>query len=350
MLLHHGAQAQELKPGFNVHEYLGVLHRSKAHYSGDSPNKDNAAFTRVYKSPVAGLSNKYDIWLDNARTTIAIDIRGTTASMDSWLENFYSAMIPATGSLTLSDSNTFHYRFARDPKALVHVGWAVGVGCMAPGIVQQIKTYYAQGIKQVIVEGHSQGGVLASLLSAYIHYLCEDGTLPADLVIKTYCSAAPKPGNLFFAYDYDYNNRGGWAFNVVNTADWVPETPVAVQTITDLNKLNPFTNAKQALRKQKTFVRIYTTHVYNRLNKGTRKAQKGFEKYTGKMMYKQVKKYLPGYKEPQYAPSANFTRAGTAIILQPGEEYYKKFPDTGSNVFRHHFFEPYYYLVQQVYK
>ena len=52
-----------------------------------------------------------------------------------------------------------------------------------------------------------------------------------SLNIKTYCSAAPKPGNLFYAYDFEHITEGGWAFNVVNSADWVPELPSTTQTV-----------------------------------------------------------------------------------------------------------------------
>jgi hypothetical protein len=63
-----------------------------------------------------------------------------------------------------------------------------------------------------------------------------------DIKFKTYCSAAPKPGNLYFSYDYEADNQIGWSFTVVNGADWVPELPVSIQSIGDFNKTNPFKN------------------------------------------------------------------------------------------------------------
>lgn len=276
LLAGHCVFAQQLKPGFEADEYLGVLQRSVNYI--DSPFRGSVPkpvdYTRVYRSAVVGLNNRFAVWVNKSKTVMAIDLRGTTAALDSWLENFYSAMVPAEGCIVLSDSCTFNYKLARDPKAMVHVGWTVGLASMAPDIVRKIRQFYGEGVKQVLVEGHSQGGALAFLLSAYLYYLKEDGKLPSDLVIKTYCSAAPKPGNLYFAYDFDYNNRGGWAFNVVNSADWVPETPFSIQTIKDFNKLNPFVNAKDGLRSQKLLVRLYTTHVYNKLAKSAKKNAK----------------------------------------------------------------------------
>jgi hypothetical protein len=346
------SRAQQLKPGFEIDEYLGTLQRCVAYvdtpFRGQVP--DDAMYARVYRSAVVGLNNRFSVWMNKSRTTIAINLRGTTSDIDSWLENFYCAMIPAQGSLHLTDSTTFNYKLARDPKAMVHVGWMVGLGSMAPTIVRKIREFYGQGIKQVIVEGHSQGGALAYLLSAYLHYQIEDGSLPVDLVVKTYCSAAPKPGNLYFAYDFDYNNRAGWAYNVVNAADWVPETPFSIQTLSDFNKPNPFMSAKAALKEQNLLVRMYATHVYKKLDKSTRKAQKKFEKFMGRMVSKQVVRYMPQYTAGKYAPTMNYMRAGTPIVLQPDEEYYKRYPDTGNNVFRHHLFEPYYYLAKRTYK
>jgi hypothetical protein len=221
---------------------------------------------------------------------------------------------------------------------------------MAADIVKKVQATYAEGTKQLIIEGHSQGGALSYLLTSYLHYLVVDGTLPSDLVIKTYCSAAPKPGNLYYAYDFDNITRGGWAYNVVNIADWVPETPFAIQTLKDINNVNPFMNLKDVLRKQNVLVRLYGSHLYNSMNRSSNKASKKFSKHLGKTICKQVRKYLPEYEQPKYVKSMNYARAGTAIVLAPGPDYYGKFPDTGSNIFRNHYFEPYRYLVQQAYK
>ena len=213
----------------------------------------------------------------------------------------------------------------------------------------KIKEYYAKGVKQLIVAGHSQGGALSYLMTSYLRYQQADGNLPADLVIKTYASAAPKPGNLYYAYDFDYITRGGWAYTVVNTADWVPETPVSIQTIKDLNKLNPFANTKSLIKGQKLVVRMALKHVYNRLNKTPLKTQRTYERYLGKVTYKQIKKYMPGLEKLHFAASSNYMRAGIPIVLQADSTYFAKYPDSGTNIFRHHLFEPYYYLLKRTY-
>ena len=348
----HRVAAQDLKPGFDPDEYAAMLRISAyqvdVQFRGETPKE--TSFTRVYRSPELGLHNKWDLWMNKDKTVMVVSLRGTTSDIDSWLENIYSAMIPATGTLRLDSNNVFNYKFASDPKAMVHVGWAIGIGSLAPDIVRKLKEYDAKGVKQVIIEGHSQGGALSFLLCSYLHYGREAGNFPKDMVIKTYCSTAPKPGNLYYAYDFDYITRGGWAYTVVNAADWVPETPVSMQTIHDLNRTNPFMQMKEVLKAQKLPVRIYAKHVYNSVNRSANKVQKKYNKYFGNMVYKQVKKYMPRLEKPAYTGSNNYVRAGIPIVLEPDEEYYKRFPDTGANIFRHHLFAPYYYLVKKIYK
>lgn len=348
----NGVYAQALKPGFDALEYEGTLRRScyqvDPQFRGSTPKEKQ--YVRVFRGKEVGLHNRWDLWLNRDSTVMIVNLRGTTSDMDSWLENFYSAMIPATGSLKLDSNYTFNYKLASDPKAMVHVGWTIGLGSLAPEVMQKIREYYGKGIRQLVIEGHSQGGALSCLMTSYLRYQQMDGNLPADLVMKTYASAAPKAGNLYYAYDYDFITRGGWAFTVVNTADWVPETPVSIQTLADFNKLNPFANTSAQLKGQKRVVRTALGYVYKRLTKTPHKAQRTYEKYVGRMTYKQVKRYMPNLVQPRYSKSANYMRAGQQIILRPDEEYYKRFPDEGDNIFRHHIFEPYYYLVEKLYK
>lgn len=346
------SSAQVLKAGFDADEYAGTLRRCAQQvgttYRGKTPKEE--AYQRVYRSPEMGMHNKYDLWLSADKQIMALNLRGTTSDMGSWIENFYSAMIPAAGSIKMTDSFTFQYKFAADPKAMVHTGWTLGVGSLAPDIEAHIMALYSKGTKQLIVEGHSQGGALAQLLTAYLRYRIADGKMPKDLVIKSYCSAAPKTGNLYFAYDFDFITRGGWAFTVVNAADWVPESPLSLQTIRDFNTVNPFTNARPVIKKQKFLLRLYLSHAYRQLTRNSNKAQRKYEKYLGRVMYTQVRKFMPQLQKLKYTGSANFMRAGTPVVLQPDAAYYQKFPDSGDNIFRHHLFEPYYYLVDKIYR
>lgn len=60
---------------------------------------------------------------------------------------------------------------------------------------------------------------------------------------------SPKPGNLFYAYDYEFIRRGGWEYRVVNIADWVPNMPITVQTRFDYNENDPFTTVDSVLKE-----------------------------------------------------------------------------------------------------
>jgi len=346
--------AQDLKPGFDPAEFVKVLHLSGA-ATDTATAKEHirtyGAYHLVYVSPVVGMDNRWYLWLRNDEKEMVINLRGTTASSSSWVENFYAAMIPAVGTLKISDTNTFNYKFSDNPRAMVHVGWAVGIGSLMPTIEQKLHEYYKKGVKQIIITGHSQGAAMAFLLRTYIYYQQQAGILPKDLIIKTYCSGAPKPGNQYFAYDYEFITRGGWGYTIVSAADWVPEVPFSIQTVNDFNEVSPFTHAKKYIRKQKKFLlRLYLLHAFNQMDKPTHKARSRFKKYLGHRAGAiVVKKFMPGYQQPLYANSSNYARAGSPIILQPDSVYYNRFPNNTLDIFMHHNFNAYFYLMKKIY-
>ncbi|MDF2187863.1 lipase family protein [Paraflavitalea sp. CAU 1676] len=342
-------QAQTyLKPGFDKGEYLEVLriagHIADSSIMGDQPPPP-MQYQFEYRSAEIGLKNQWQIWIRKDQRVGVISLRGTVAAAESWLENFYAAMVPATGSLQLNDSTPFNYQLAESAAATVHVGWLLGIAYMAPGIAERIKSWHQKGVKEFIITGHSQGGALAFLLRSWLHYQTKAGALPADITYKSYCSAAPKPGNMQYVYDYDFITRVGWSYTVVNAKDWVPETPFSLQSLQDFNTPNPFGNVDGALKKQPLLVRWYLNHSFNSMNRVTRKSQKRFQKYLGRGVYKQVKKFLPQFKQPDYAPGSNYMRAGAPVILMPDEQYAKEFVSDGKNVFLHHMPVAYYKLM-----
>jgi len=341
--------AQALKPGFDKAEYIEML-KVSAQF-GDSTYVQAfpapQQFKLVYRSPVVGLDNRWDLWTNN-RSVAVISLRGTTANSVSWLSNFYAAMVPAKGELQLSAGETFPYQLATDPKAAVHAGWLVSMAFLSKDIMPRLDSAYKKGTKDMIILGHSQGGAIAFLLTAYLYNLQKQGRLPADIRFKTYCSAGPKPGNLFFAYEYEAATQAGWAYNVVNSADWVPEVPLSVQTINDFNATNPFKNAPAMIRKQKLPQRIALNYVYNQLSKPSLKAQRNYQKFLGQFTSRTVKKNLAGFESPAYYNSSNYTRAGNTIVLLADADYYKQYPDSEEKIFAHHFHPPYLYLTNKL--
>jgi hypothetical protein len=302
-----------------------------------------------YLSTEAGMRNRWALWLRRDGKVAAIAIRGTVGDPVSWLENFYAAQTPAIGSFRLNDSVQFDYRLAADERAMVHVGWLLGLAYLAPSIVRQIKKEYGQGVHEFILFGHSQGGALAFLVRSYLYYLQQKGELPAEIVFKTYCSAAPKPGNTYYAYDYDFITRGGWSLTVVNAADWVPETPFSVQTMQDLNPENPFVHVDKVLSRMSLVKRWVIKAKYNKLRRRTRKAEKAFRQVLGTMAGGQVRKAMPGLQGPAFGTGMNYQRAGTPVVLEPDSAYYRLFPRQTGQIFEHHRLEAYDWLTAKCY-
>lgn len=341
------SKAQSLKKGFDKNEYIHLMQLSARQMdtpwvSPTYPIPDGYKLT--YRSPVVGLDNRWDLWTGESKVPV-ISIRGTTRNGISWLENFYAAMLPAEGKIQLSKQYIFTYKLAENKQAAVHTGWLIGLACLSQTILPQLDSLYKSGAKEVLIMGHSQGGALAYLLTAHLHYLQQEGLLPRDILFKTYCSAAPKPGNLYFAYDYESYTQQGFAYNVVNADDWVPESPGSIQTIHDFNLVNPFIDAKQTIKRQKIGLKIALRLVYKNLVKPTNKAQRKYQKYLGTKTTRLVKKTFPELILPKFAPTSNYARAGNMITLQGDAAYYKLFPLDKENVFMHHLWAPYLYLI-----
>lgn len=340
------AQHQSLKPGFDKTEYTELVRIFVKQY--DSVKTEipaPATFKHTYRSPVVGMDNRWDMWANESTTVI--NVRGTTKKSVSWLQNFYAAMVPATGEIKLAQDFTFQYKLADDSRAAVHVGWLIGMAYLARDIVPKIDSCYKKGTREFIIAGHSQGGAISYLLTSYLYHLQKQGGIAKDVRFKTYCSAAPKPGNLYYAFDYESLVAGGWGFNVINTADWVPQTPFSVQTLDDFNRTNPFVNVDGIIKKQKFFTRIVFRHAYKKLKKPSEKAQRNYQKYLGDYVTKIVQKSLPEFERPVFAKTNDYVRTGPTITLLAREDYFKLFPDSKEKVFTHHLLEPYLYLLEQ---
>jgi len=345
------ARSQDFGPGFNAEEYMEMM-RISVQTVNDTAYSNAFEKPRHYfkgfESPEMVLDNYYELWLNHDRSSAVISIRGTTAKSESWLENIYAAMLPAEGVLTMGDNRKFPYKVANHPDAAVHAGWLVGMAYIARMLLPQMQDMYNRNFRNFYFVGHSQGGAIAYLLNAHFQHLQRDGQIPDDFRIKTYCSAAPKPGNLYFAYDYEAMTQNGWAFNVVNTADWVPEVPLSIQTLDDFNATNPFLHIDELIKSQKLPARIVARHIYKKLDKPTRKAQKNYQKYLGELTEAMVKKKIDGLEVPEYVPTNNYVRTGTTIVLQPDADYWAEFPEDHKKIFNHHHHKPYLFLAERM--
>lgn len=344
------SQTLQLKSGFDKAEYIEMLkitgHQMDTPWTNISiPHPEKCKM--IYRSSVTGLDNRWDLWMMQDSIAV-ISIRGTTVSQISWMENFYAAMVPAMGTIQMSENFQFNYQLAENPRATVHIGWLIGTAFLSRDILPKIDSLYKKGIKQMIILGHSQGGAIAYLMSSYIAQLQKTNLIPSDIRFKTYCSAAPRPGNLFYAYEYEKMMSTGWGFNVVNTADWVVQTPLSIQALTDFNTTNPFTNASEVISKQPFPKSWALKYAYNHLNNVSKKGNRRYEKYLGKMVGKMIQKSLPGFIAPEYAKTFEYVRVGPTVVLMADENYFKLFPDNPDKVFVHHFIAPYLYLANQL--
>jgi hypothetical protein len=352
LLLSTMATTPLLEPGFDPAEYRELMHISARTGAVSNPEyyaNIPAAVGRnlTYRSAETGLANLWDLWTGTDLPAV-ISLRGTIQTGNSWLANIYAAMAPATGSLKLNDSFAFSYKLADNPRAGVHTGWLLSLAYMSGDIRGHIDSLYARGQREFLIIGHSQGGGIAYLLTSWLRHLQIDGKLPTDIRFKTYCSAGPKPGNLYYAYDYERITQDGWGYNVVNAADWVPEVPFSIQTTQDFNAVNPFTDARKMIRKQPLGKRVALGYAYGQLSRPLQRAQRRYEKYLGWMTSKAVSKQLAGFEAPQYLNSNNYTRCGHYTVLTPDSTYYRLYPDDPKNLFPHHLHPQYLYLLDRL--
>ncbi|HRE41814.1 MAG TPA: lipase family protein [Ignavibacteria bacterium] len=343
----------KLKPGFDPEEYRTLLEITErtvdsSQYTQDIPYPFSCQ--RVFRSDSVGLNNRWDLWIRDDSVAI-ISIRGTIMRPDSWSENFYASMSPATGMLNLGNNKLFSYKLAKSNRASVHSGWLIGLAYIGPSIVEKINEYYTKGFKEYIILGHSQGGALTYFVTAYLNYL-DFGTIPSDVKFKTYSSAPPKPGNLFFSYDYDFMTRGGWSIRVYNSEDWVPQTPISVQTLNDFATINPYSDRDSMVKNMNLLDKIIFGYITSKVKNSLDGSKDILKTYMGKDIFKaSISKFLPKLTEPVMADDMYYYPCGVPVVLLASDDYfeYMKTHPQPSYLFENHLMEPYYYLLNKIY-
>lgn len=343
----------KLKPGFDPEEYRTLIEITdrtvdSSDYTQGIPYPFNCQ--RVFRSDSLGLNNRWDLWIRDDSVAI-ISIRGTIMRANSWSENFYASMSPATGFVNLGNNNLFSYKLAKNKKAAVHSGWLIGLAYIAPSIVEKINEYYLKGYKDFIILGHSQGGALSYFVTAYLNYL-DYGIIPSDVNFKTYSSAPPKPGNLFFSYDYDFMTRGGWSLRIYNSEDWVPQTPISVQTLNDFAPINPYSERDSMVKNMNLIDRIIFGYITSKVKNSLDDSKDILKNYMGKEIFSaSISKFLPNLSEPVMADDMYYYPCGVPVVLLAGEDYFEflKSHPQPSYLFENHLTEPYYYLLNKIY-
>jgi hypothetical protein len=180
-------------------------------------------YVKRYTSGTFGMDNKYQIYVKN--DVAVIHFRGSTEKQLSWIQNFHASMIPAQGVMQVNGKK-FEYCFSKDSSAAIHSGYALGIAFLHAELLHQIRDLNKEGIYNIILTGHSQGGALANMFRAYTTNL-SGSLLSRKNNFKTYAFAAPMTGNKVFAAYYNHRfGSDGTSFNVVNPADMIPTFPL----------------------------------------------------------------------------------------------------------------------------
>lgn len=276
-----------------------------------------SGYKKIYTSEVNTLDNVFQVYTKGK--TAVINLRGSTAKKSSWLENFYSSMIPATGDILIGEKK-HHYSFSSNAEAHVHSGYALAICYLSRDLIQQINALNKKGIYNVLITGHSQGGALAQLLMAYLHHLPE-GKISTKNKFKTYAFASPMCGNLVIANDYEQLYGNGYSYNVINPADVVPTFPLTY------NDSTLFTMADL-----KTF--LFDREHFDYKGKVTDGVIQLFEKtinntitFVGNSVNKQISKEGDTITMPSPVKDINYIRLAEVIETKPAH-YPKKLKDS----------------------
>ncbi|UTW64104.1 lipase family protein [bacterium SCSIO 12741] len=180
-------------------------------------------YEKVFTSSIQGMDNKFQVYKKG--DIAVINFRGSTEKAISWVENFYSAMIPAKGKIVIQEES-HPYTFATEKEASVHAGYALAVVILSEDILREIKQLNDQGIYQIYITGHSQGGALATMTRAWLENLPKKALDPKN-EFKTYAFANPMCGNQEFADEYGERFvETETAFSIINPRDIVPKLPL----------------------------------------------------------------------------------------------------------------------------
>ncbi|MBP5366249.1 MAG: lipase family protein [Bacteroidales bacterium] len=343
------ANAQTLKPGFEISEFKECI--CMASHFRELPGVDSSYlaprptfFTKKYSSPVTAFDNMWELW-QRSDGVVAISLRASVVTMKSWLCNFHAGMVGAQGECQIGGKR--QYRLCDNAAARVHAGWLTATLSMTDDIEAHIDSCYKAGIHDFIIAGHSQGGAMAYLLTAFLREKQSLGEMPKDIRFKTYCSGAPKPGDYAFACEYEYMTRDGWAFNVVSPEDWVPEVPLSVQRTNDFRPTNPFTRIDELTDTLSFGNRLKMRFLFKLVSKHPKKAEKRLRKYLGKKVGKMLEKENNTYKLPTFAECANYARVGQTVILKPDASYYERHQRNAKDIFEHHAYKQYFELAEK---
>ena len=265
-------------------------------------------YRKIFTSEVIGLDNMFQVYKSDKLGVI--NFRGSTTKTSSWVENFYSAMIPAEGVIKINKKDC-PYKFAKDTVAAVHSGYALAVTLLGPIIIDQINKLNTNGIYHIFITGHSQGGSLAHLVRAYLENL-SDGEISPKNVFKTYTFANPMCGNEEFANEYNISySEINMSYSIINPADLVPKMPMHFQEEgKPLSNFN-FMNWANGIEK------IEVKEILGFIFKKFEPALTGYIYSSNRLIEKLISASYMSIDLPNYVHDINYFQTGTIRELEP---------------------------------
>lgn len=302
----------QIREGFDAKTARDMAALCTAYTFQDLYNNDESiipkGYKRLYTSSIVGMDNKYQVYKHNS--TGIICFRGSTENAMSWVENMYSAMIPAKGVITVQEK-AIPYRFAQDDSAAVHAGYALAIVLLSEGITNQIRNFNSQGIHDIIITGHSQGGALAIMTRAYLENL-ETEVLNGKCNFTTYAFANPMCGDKEFTSEYNsrYCNNNS-AFSIINPSDPVPSMPLSY------SEENPFSKESIAgyILNRKSFDPKKIGQDY--LLKLAEDKLSVYVENSNALLSKLVSLKFGSVVMPEFVKEINYKPVGNTIRLEP---------------------------------
>jgi len=302
----------QLKEGFDPEEVRACIAMCNSYTFQDLYDSDTdilpEEYHKIFTSEVVGLDNRFQVYVKDE--VAVINFRGSTSKLASWVENMYSAMIPAQGIMNIDDED-FSYKFAENTSAAIHSGYALAVVLLGPNLFEQIHKLNEKGIYNIILTGHSQGGSLANLSRAYLENLSE-GEISSKNIFKTYAFANPMCGNQEFSKEYQTRFCDTkMSYSIINPDDLVPQMPMHYQeeSLFSVQLIKKWIAGKESVDIKNLGRNFFL-----------QKSQYGLMLYinsSNKLIERLItKSYMP-IKMPEYTDDINYFQTGTIQTLEP---------------------------------
>ncbi|MNK52457.1 Lipase (class 3) [compost metagenome] len=300
-------------PGFNANEARDLIQICNSFSYLDLEGSDEQiipdSYIRTYTSPVYGMDNVFQVYINKSKTRAVINFRGSTDKKSSWLENVYSSLVPAKD--TIFKGNTpFLYQCAENPDAAIHAGYILALSYCADDLLKQIRELNKLGVYTIYITGHSQGGALAQMTRAYLNFLPKSVLNPKNS-FKVYAFANPMIGNRSFALEYQHRFADpGYSFLLHNPDDMVPKMPVSY------NDSTFWKSNMQAMLFDRENFNFKEGMKEGLLSMMGSKVGK-FNNTISNNIQGELVKVLGNFRMPQYHTESNFMHTSTPILLPP---------------------------------